>query len=207
MKSAFNEINDTKIGNQRITRSTSQSTRKRRSSNSVSNVKNETKTVRKTNVQANKHAVCDQQTSWMEVFAPKTCDDLAVHAKKISAVKEWLQQSKIREGRTVTAAIGLLTGPTGSGKTATLRVLAEEEQFFIQEWINPVEQEMIYTLGDQQYDSHYVSSQMNAFRSFLFKASRYRSLLQPVGHKRLLLVEDLPNFLFRDSALFVEILE
>ena len=32
----------------------------------------------------------------------------------------------------------LLTGPAGAGKTATVHVLANELDFELQEWINPV---------------------------------------------------------------------
>ena len=32
----------------------------------------------------------------------------------------------------------LMTGPTGSGKTITLRLLAEKHKINVEEWINPV---------------------------------------------------------------------
>ena len=145
--------------------------------------------------------------NWIEVFAPTSSDDLAVHPKKLQEIQQWILHCAAMK-RKRPAQICLITGPSGSGKTTALKLLAKENKISIQEWINPVDQEVIYNLGDQMYGQRYVSSQVDAFKNFLFKASRYRSLLEsPVSDKRLLLVEDFPNFLLRDPLIIHEILE
>ncbi|XP_065362925.1 cell cycle checkpoint protein RAD17 [Calliphora vicina] len=145
--------------------------------------------------------------NWIDVFAPVTSDELAVHPKKLQEVQQWFKHCAVMK-RKKPSQLCLLTGPSGSGKTAAIRILAKENKINIQEWINPVDQEMIYNLGDQVYGQSYVSSQVEAFKNFLFKASRYRSLLETIAtDKRLLMVEDFPNFLLRDPTVFQEILE
>ena len=145
--------------------------------------------------------------NWIEVFAPTSSDDLAVHPKKLQEIQQWILHCAAMK-RKRPAQICLITGPSGSGKTTALKLLAKENKISIQEWINPVDQEVVYNLGDQMNGQSYVSSQLDAFKNFLFKASRYRSLLEsPVSDKRLLLVEDFPNFLLRDPLIIHEILE
>ncbi|TDG47411.1 hypothetical protein AWZ03_006139 [Drosophila navojoa] len=136
--------------------------------------------------------------NWMDCFAPSTSEDLAVHPKKVGDVRNWLQHCEAMRKK-YPAQICLLTGPAGCGKTATLRVLAQEMGYELQEWINPTDCEEINALGDQPNEGTYMGSQLQAFKSFLLRASRYKSLLS-TGNKRLLLVEDFPNCLLKDAA-------
>ncbi|XP_030376222.1 cell cycle checkpoint protein RAD17 [Scaptodrosophila lebanonensis] len=138
---------------------------------------------------------------WMGSFAPVTSEDLAVHAKKVAEVRDWFRHCEAVRKK-CPAQLCLLTGPAGAGKTATVRILAEEAGYDLREWVNPVDCEVIDALGDQPR-GNYVGSQLEAFKSFLLRASRYKSLLvQP--RKRLLLVEDFPNVLLTDAAVLFE---
>jgi len=144
--------------------------------------------------------------NWMDSFAPATSEDLAVHPKKIGELRDWLRHCEAVRKK-FPAQMCLLTGPTGAGKTATLRCLAKEFGFQVQEWINPVDCEVVNALGDQPSGASYVGSHLEAFKSFLLRASRYKSLLDS-QNKRLLLVEDFPNVLLSDKeANFEELLE
>lgn len=147
--------------------------------------------------------------NWIDTFAPTNTEELAVHAKKIEELQKWFKHCDfMRKKKKQPAQLCLVTGPSGSGKTAAVRIIAKELQYSIQEWINPVDQEIVYKLGDQDYgESNFMSSQVEAFKNFLFKASRYRSLFEMGGDKRLLMIEDFPNFLLRDTSAFEEILE
>lgn len=144
--------------------------------------------------------------NWIDVFAPSTSEELAIHPKKLLELQQWFQHCSVMK-RKQPAQLCLLTGPSGSGKTAAVRTVAKENRIHIQEWINPVDQEVVYKLGDQLTGDSYNCSQVEAFKNFLFKASRYRSLLEPAGNKRLLMIEDFPNFLLKDPTEFQEILE
>lgn len=90
-----------------------------------------------------------------------TQEDLAVHKRKVNDVRQWLleafQPSKLQKYRVglfssivhyyrlltscflrLTQRLLVLTGPAGSGKTTTLRVLSRELGFEILEWRNPL---------------------------------------------------------------------
>uniref|UniRef100_A0A8C2KKZ9 RAD17 checkpoint clamp loader component n=1 Tax=Cyprinus carpio TaxID=7962 RepID=A0A8C2KKZ9_CYPCA len=75
----------------------------------------------------------DQDEPWVDVYAPQSQAELAVHKKKVEEVESWLRDhlDKSKKG----GAILLLTGPSGCGKTATVQVLAKDLGFQIQEWL------------------------------------------------------------------------
>ncbi|KAK3600453.1 hypothetical protein CHS0354_037859 [Potamilus streckersoni] len=153
---------------------------------------------------------------WSDKFAPKIQSALAVHKKKIAEVEAWMQQQLI--ANTKRSSMLLLTGPAGVGKTATVRVLAQELKFELQEWINPITSQYSGTFSveenpihrtDKRYDAPLSESQLKLFQDFILRASRYNSLdifgSNSAG-KKILLVEDFPNIFFRDAASFHEIL-
>lgn len=134
--------------------------------------------------------------SWVEKFAPKSRDDLAVNRDKVDQVSRCFKE-KLKASATNAGAVILLCGPAGSGKTATLRCLAAEEGFTICEWINPVSL-TARTEFNTNWDFGRSSGQVEEFEDFLFQSSRYASLLTGDSAKRVVLVEDIPNIFIRD---------
>ena len=91
----------------------------------------------------------------------------------------------------------LLTGPTGTGKTTTLRLLCEDMGIEVSEWVNPLP-------GDQELSGG--PGQTVQFVEFLVE-SKYPSLLSNGGGQRVTLVEDFPNSIVRNPSEFTAVLE
>ncbi|KAG8998506.1 Cell cycle checkpoint protein rad17 [Tulasnella sp. 427] len=150
---------------------------------------------------------------WVDLFAPESEEDLAVHKRKVEDVRRWLVDAldggpggKMRKYRRILA----LTGPAGTGKTATVRVLAKELGVELVEWRNGM---------DDDFASEDYESLSLKFQTFLERASTYHTLSftpthlssfslsqhpsampppvqppqPPTNQKQLILIEDLPN--------------
>lgn len=142
-------------------------------------------------------------SNWSENFAPQSIDDLAVHTKKIEEVREWLKKWELNKS---TGCVLLLTGPPGSGKTATIRLIAKELDLDISEWIIPLDIDL--NMNNKQEDDRvntYTENQFDKFSDFLYRSSRYVSVFAN-QRKRMLLVEDFPNIFIKDSEKFNELL-
>uniref|UniRef100_A0A665VUM4 AAA+ ATPase domain-containing protein n=1 Tax=Echeneis naucrates TaxID=173247 RepID=A0A665VUM4_ECHNA len=135
----------------------------------------------------------DQDEPWVDRYLPRSQVELAVHKKKIEEVENWMKVQTISSK----GGILLLTGPSGCGKTATVQVLSWELGFSIQEWINPTNLE-VYKCRVNGLSS---SSQLAQFQEFLLRANKYNCLRmagdEGAAHRKLILVEDLPNQLYR----------
>uniref|UniRef100_A0A673JLZ5 AAA+ ATPase domain-containing protein n=1 Tax=Sinocyclocheilus rhinocerous TaxID=307959 RepID=A0A673JLZ5_9TELE len=158
----------------------------------------------------------DQDEPWVDMYAPQSQAELAVHKKKVEEVETWLRVNldKSKKG----GAILLLTGPSGCGKTATVRVLAKDLGFQIQEWSNPsttsqYKAEDLFTQSfdpDSRFNSFHGSSQTGLFQEFLLRANKY-SRLQMSGEKvtedrKIILIEEFPNQFYRQPGCLHDIL-
>ncbi|WVF71982.1 hypothetical protein IAT40_006793 [Kwoniella sp. CBS 6097] len=144
---------------------------------------------------------------WTELYAPKSESELAPGKARIQKVKNWLHESlygypfdtpappkgvnrdKIRKYKRVL----LLTGPAGTGKTTTVRMLARDLGVELMEWGEGVEE---WSLGGGIERE----SSMSKFTSFLSRHSfpsmsftSETSTSQTPTKPRLILLTALPN--------------
>lgn len=140
---------------------------------------------------------------WTEKYGPVLLEELAVHKKKVSDVRTWLTDVLDNRGR---KRLLLLKGPAGSGKTATMSLLAKELGIDMHEWKNPTS--AIST-------SEGFISVTAQFEDFVGRAGAFGSLTfdEPTPaiqkatpgnirskQKQLVLVEEFPNTFARASS-------
>lgn len=145
-----------------------------------------------------------RSTDWLEKFKPSKVEDLCVHPKKIEELRGWfeLYDQEIEKNPN---RILLITGPTGSAKTAALKLIAKSFNHDIVEWINSIDLETDLFADSRRNHFRSHENQAEKFLDFLLKSSRYGSIFNK--NSRILLVKDLPNtFLRKSSEEFWEVL-
>ncbi|KAH9996697.1 Rad17 cell cycle checkpoint protein-domain-containing protein [Russula compacta] len=128
---------------------------------------------------------------WVDKYGPRSLQDLAVHKRKVDDVRRWLDEAFSEKGQSKKhRRLLILTGPAGSAKTATLRMLAREMGFVIVEYKDSTNTTRFPTFSDEPS----TSGNPDAFATFLARAGAYTSVFTS-ARRKLVLVEDLPNIL------------
>ncbi|XP_038068442.1 cell cycle checkpoint protein RAD17-like [Patiria miniata] len=179
--------------------------------------RNEDDSERNRTVDRRKQRQAVEADIWVDKHTPQIQSELAVHKKKIAEVEDWLRlhAKQRRHAGQTRAPILLLTGPAGTGKTATVQVLAKQLQMEVQEWSNPdtAAYDPDRPMQDRQ-DFNVIGgpisqSQTALFQDFLTRANRYPTLELFGGQtstQKLCLVEEIPNAFYRDPQTFHNIL-
>ncbi|KAF8347458.1 Rad17 cell cycle checkpoint protein-domain-containing protein [Amanita rubescens] len=161
---------------------------------------------------------------WVDIHEPTTEAELAVHIRKVEDVRRWFTEAfnggpsgKLRKYRRIL----VLTGPAGTAKTATVRVLARELGFEMLEWRNSIgdtfaafDNELMDYANNGSYETL-----MTKFETFFNRASNCQNFLTSLDDSRplstqssqlpssssegsrntsgrkIILLEDLPNVL------------
>ncbi|KAK2467922.1 hypothetical protein APHAL10511_000217 [Amanita phalloides] len=160
---------------------------------------------------------------WVDIYEPITEAELAVHIRKVEDVRRWFVEAcnggKLKKYRRIL----VLTGPAGTAKTATVRVLSRELGFEILEWRNSISDTFAAAHDGEimdyaSNDSH--ETLMTKFGAFFNRASNCQSFFTTLDHhhiagipqssqpssslhdgprdtagRRIILLEDLPNVL------------
>ena len=140
---------------------------------------------------------------WSERFGPRNLDELAVHKKKVSDVRRWIEDVIVGRMR---QRLLILKGPAGSGKTTTVQLLAKEMDCEILGWKNPT----------NNTSTGFVSTSA-MFEEFLGRGGKFGALemddassptssvhidgILPDHANRLMVVEEFPNTFSRSSSM------
>ncbi|KAI0764825.1 P-loop containing nucleoside triphosphate hydrolase protein [Fomes fomentarius] len=115
---------------------------------------------------------------WVDKYEPNSEEELAVHKRKVLDVRQWLFEAfeggpsgKLKKYRRVL----VLTGPAGTAKTATVRVLSRELGFEIVEWRNTMDDHAPRTENSWDHSEH--ESLSDKFQAFLTRAATCRPVL------------------------------
>ncbi|GAO51700.1 Rad17-domain-containing protein [Saitoella complicata NRRL Y-17804] len=156
--------------------------------------------------QASVTPVAADDRIWSEKYAPTASNTIAVHKKKVQDVRSWLEG--VLSGCTRKRLL-ILTGPAGTGKTATVEVLAKEIGFETLEWRNPTNDGGVKDEIDHD-------SLSRKFSDFINRGDRYSSLefapsarpdnafvtpptstppdsISSADRPKVILIEDIPN--------------
>ncbi|KAI0394760.1 Rad17 cell cycle checkpoint protein-domain-containing protein [Xylariaceae sp. FL0594] len=167
-------------------------------SNSLSTVSSGLKFLRPS-VHSQEHASEVEQRPWSERFCPVSLEELAVHKRKVADVERWLGDAMA--GRTRQRLL-VLKGAAGTGKTATLRLLAKKMNCELLEWRNPAS-----SFGGPPG----LQSASAQFEEFLGRGGKFSQLdtgLEDVTAKgndagdsrpKIMVVEEFPNTFTRSS--------
>ncbi|KAM0251242.1 hypothetical protein ACHAP5_001840 [Fusarium lateritium] len=146
-------------------------------------------------------AANDDTRPWSERFGPRNLDELAVHKKKVSDVRRWLED--VVAGR-MRQRLLILKGAAGSGKTTTMRLLTSDIGCELLEWRNPA--------GSSGLGFVSASAQ---FQEFLGRGGKFGALdtdspetstqsssqvARTSDSKRVILIEEFPNTFSRSST-------
>ncbi|MCJ1403947.1 Cell cycle checkpoint protein rad17 [Xylographa trunciseda] len=150
---------------------------------------------------------------WAETFEPSSIGELAVHKRKVTDVKSWLENvSKGLERKKQKLLI--LKGPSGTGKTATVSAIAKSLNLDVVEWKNPATSDFsncgFRSLSAQFEEFLERSGKFNGLSLQTSGGQRIEQKLQqsslytPAGdqtsRKRVILIEEFPNTFSRTSS-------
>ncbi|KAF9043827.1 Rad17-domain-containing protein [Hymenopellis radicata] len=145
----------------------------------------------------------DKAQLWVDLYEPTTEEELAVHKKKVEDVRGWLTEAF--QGRNKYRRVLALTGPAGTAKTTTMRILARELDFEILEWGSAAGHNSSL-FGNDQFSPDYDDDTLFVkFESFLARASSCQNLFtgssssSSRSKRQVVLLEDLPNILHNDT--------
>ncbi|KAK3395677.1 putative RAD17 protein [Sordaria brevicollis] len=146
----------------------------------------------------------DDSRPWSERFAPTNLEELAVHKRKVGDVRKWLED--VIAGR-MRQRLLVLKGAAGTGKTTTVKLLAEDMRCEVLEWRNPAS-----SYGAPQG----WQSASSQFEEFLGRGGKFGQLeldgddTPPPAPattanttkkgRRLILIEEFPNTFMRSST-------
>ena len=85
------------------------------------------------------------QSLWVDKHAPRSVSELSVHRKKVEELQVWLRNADaaLQLGLSPSPRLLVLSGPTGSGKSTALSVVARAMGYELCEWLEARSQQWL----------------------------------------------------------------
>ncbi|CAN0918791.1 Cell cycle checkpoint protein RAD17 [Linum grandiflorum] len=132
---------------------------------------------------------------WVDKYAPRKLEDLAVHKKKVEEVQQWFKEKMNDQKGSSASNVLIITGPAGVGKSATIHVLASHFGARLYEWNTPIPTTWLEHLHSADTGIHY-TSKLDEFVNFVEKVRKYgllpTSMCTVLKESFVLLIDDLP---------------
>ncbi|GAV64837.1 Rad17 domain-containing protein [Cephalotus follicularis] len=132
---------------------------------------------------------------WVNKYKPRSFEELAVHKKKVEEVKRWFEERLKTSKDESSNQVLLITGQAGTGKSATIGVIASHLGASLCEWNTPTPTIWQEHMHNSNTGIHY-TSKLDEFQNFVERIRKYG--LIPVsstgGSKSsvILVIDDLP---------------
>ncbi|XP_053208316.1 cell cycle checkpoint protein RAD17-like [Panonychus citri] len=140
--------------------------------------------------------------TFVDILRPTSKNDLLVNVKKISDVECWFKSLYGKRSSGPNLFL-IVSGPSGSGKLTTIKILAQErdietiefvEMSFIKDIFSVEEDDNNNSYGDQIYNR----SQIDNMKNFLVQANVTSIVNKKPKNKRLIIIKDLPSTLLKE---------
>ena len=132
-------------------------------------------------------------------YTPETSAELTVSEASVSTFREWLNSVKSHTNRRIL----IISGPSGAGKTAMVRVVSKEQRIDTIEYspYSSSSSAMARYNNNNNEGNAYAASGVEDFRSWVLRAAKGPSILSGCA-LRLLVVEDFPFINSENSLKF-----
>ncbi|KNA13837.1 hypothetical protein SOVF_112860 isoform B [Spinacia oleracea] len=136
----------------------------------------------------------DGVESWVYKYRPRSLEEIAVHKKKVEEVRMWFEEKLSIPKQGSQNYVLLITGQAGTGKSATVRVVASKFGAEVCEWNAPTPTIWAEYVHNLNAGVTYISK-LDEFENFVERVRKYGMLSSSLSGSRqpmVLLVEDLP---------------
>lgn len=137
----------------------------------------------------------EMKDSWLKIFEPKKISDLMLHVKKLEDIRSWF---KLTRESSIFNRILLLTGPTGCLKLSTVRLVANEANYVVKEWMSStiIDRELLHDENFPMYEAQ--PNQADKFKNYLIRSSNYGTLF--AQGDCVIVIKDFPNIFLRKGC-------
>lgn len=139
-------------------------------------------------------------------ITPKKIADLAIHPKKITEVRGWFEECKRISSKKSNPML-LVTGPCGSGKLTTVKVIATEFGYDTFEYAIPLDYELNAYVKEGRPEYTIKESQVENLIKFLRETTRFGTIFNDSNSKKLMIVKEFPNIFLDSPQLFEDVLK
>ncbi|XP_048229531.1 cell cycle checkpoint protein RAD17 isoform X1 [Ricinus communis] len=140
------------------------------------------------------HGSSNLKELWVDIYKPRSLEELAVHQKKVKEVKMWFEERLKASKDKLSNYVLVITGQAGVGKSTTINVIASHFGATLCEWKTPTPTIWQEYMHNTSTGVNY-TSKLDEFMNFIEKIRKYGLIPSFSAESKspvMLLIDDLP---------------